>query len=275
MFELVKSLLSAVNSIPVDDLRRTNRADKIATAGLALFDVYLQAMKIVELGHAIVDELDWLVKRHAYFYETGNERGVLSAARGLEISLIKQGRNINRFIEAGQRCQLVSAIALKDDGYFRKLCGTAGAKLLWLGALVDLAPAQVLEVGQMTPEGRQLVIKASSILRRKRLGAAFRIIEYEMRRAEEIGFSAETSFLEANDPRFFKSKRSIKAVPWDREINALLRQYIDSGLAAARLKIIAVSASSFREEIQKSFKLDGVLYSAETLWKAGGRYEDL
>ena len=144
MLELIKMVLDTVKSLPIlsiwDRWSVARRATKLATIGLELFDLYEQALTIVEDGQLILAELEYAVGRHKYFYESGVSDSTIKSAKRLKSVLDRQIYNLDKFF----------AIEFKLHDYVRMI-DTHGGGYLKVYAGMDIRSKDIILNGLGRP----------------------------------------------------------------------------------------------------------------------------
>ncbi|MBI3704945.1 MAG: hypothetical protein HY244_14125 [Rhizobiales bacterium] len=268
MLDVIKAILDALKLVPLSEISSRHREEKVAVIGLQLFDLYSNAVQIAENGTRIIEGLDYLVRRHKYFFESNASDSTIKAAFRLRPLLERQLRCVRDFLSlAGRLNEFANIVDQSSDRQFDTMHKAIVEKTLWLW-LLDME------------EDIKIDFKVGHVV----MGRPFGYISAELDQWIHLHNSnpnriadSEDVFVEINYSDIYPSVAKIlnsiragvtNAVPWDRDTNSLIEGYLASGVPKRRLEMIGDAARSFKDSIQKNFKLDEILLAAEKRHRA-------
>jgi hypothetical protein len=266
VIELIKAGIEAATKIiPVSDILKQRRADRVADVGLRLFDLYHDTIQVSQNGFEIIRRVADVVHgnkeyyRAKQFYDERKPNAHARRADDLKVALIAQYYALHSLLITYESLANVAEIAesSSDQTYFFPLYKLLTSKAALMRGLEEI------DLSSDEP-----------------LGSAGLWLSYELGAAEPDQSSNTAAknaalsllmgrFHELEVPEFeilmalFERKVRITTIPWDETVNKLAEYYIESGLAKKRLDDLVEAASKFRAAFQKSFKIEDVLLAFE------------
>jgi hypothetical protein len=256
MLELIRTALESLTKlIPVSDLLKQRRADKVAEIGVTLFDLYGDVIRISKAGNNILDALSCAVQDHKYYYESGSPENAIYAVDELCLRLNEQSASIDKLIETFSSFTLLIDIAEAnaESSTFLQLREMLDSKYIYIVACEDLLrEARGLGVTWLLME-----ISGTDTISRNELIEELKKSNATVENPEAMMFIA-----------LCEKRMQIDTIPWLPKVNELAEFYVNSGLGRARLDDLVDCAARFRTAFQKVFKLEDVLLAAERRLKA-------